>query len=569
MYKRCLCFPLILFLSLLLLAGCTAENSVIPPAGETTAAPVAEDIILAADGQALFTLLRPEIATDEEIALTVSLRKTAGSLLGSMPDIETDWRIPKGLYEPAEFEILIGQTEVEESKAVYESLPYNSYTLRVVGDKLVAACWRDEAYPLLEDMLRELLTSHTENGVCTIPADYSDTRAFSEDLNDIPHYDGYVRRVVDLDDGSYMLYVEKAQLADMEAYCAILRDAGYILYTEHTAADNHFATYMGDGRSIHVYYTACYRTLRIVIDPKGTYRAPRAEDVPLYEKITEPQVSMIGLNNTGNENNAIGLFMAFLLPNGEFIVVDGGFTIPDAHDYVYRRLRELAPDPDNIVIAAWYLTHAHSDHTPAFYNFVTRHHMDIPIRQVVLNFTRSDRYDLRENSTTEVATRTILKLLPETAVVKAHTGQVFHYPGASVEMLFTFDDYLPRELPYVNATSLIFRVSLGGQTVMVLGDASEHITTMACRMYGSYLKSDIVQMSHHGGDGATSELYTLIDPHTALWPAGETKYRQNLERACNRTLLQLAEDLYVARYDVITLVLPYTPVGNNPHRTAP
>ena len=88
-------------------------------------------------------------------------------------------------------------------------------------------------------------------------------------------------------------------------------------------------------------------------------------------------------------------------------------------------------------------------------------------------------------------------------------------------------------------------------------------------MYGSYLKSDIVQMSHHGGDGATPEFYTLISPHTALWPAEETKYRQNLNRECNKTLLKIVQDMYVARYDVITLPLPYTPVGNNTPTAAP
>ena len=58
--------------------------------------------------------------------------------------------------------------------------------------------------------------------------------------------------------------------------------------------------------------------------------------------------------------------------------------------------------------------------------------------------------------------------------------------GVADRVLFTFDDYRPKPLPYVNATSLIFRVNLGGQSVMILGDASEHITPIACKMYGTY-----------------------------------------------------------------------------------
>ena len=565
MSARRILFCLILLLVLPLCTGCVTES----PAADTTAATAASGIRLAADGQCLFSVIRPEDATEEELDTIVYLRKTAKSFFGSTPAADTDWAIPKGRHTPAAFEILIGRTEAEESKAVYAGLPYGSYTVRVVGDKLVIAGWCDEVYPLLRNEIYRLLDTCTENGVCTIPADCNITRNHHSLLDSVPLYDGYVDRVVDLDDGSYMLYIEKADADGMDTYCAALREAGYTLYTEHTAAGNRFATYKGEENNLHVYYTETYRTLRIVIDPAGSPLPARAEDVPAFKEITSPKVSMIGLNYTGTSDAAIGLCMAFLLPSGEFIVVDGGFTVPTESDYVYNRLRELAPDPENIVIAAWYLTHAHIDHTQAFNDFVARHSRDVPIRQVVFNFTHDAFYDPLDGGTTEANVRVILGLLPNTEVIKAHTGQLFHYPGASVEMLFTFDDYLPRELPYVNATSLIFRVTLGGQTVMVLGDASEHITPMACRMYGDYLKSDIVQMSHHGLDGATAEMYSLIAPHTALWPAGETVYAANLDRACNKTLLKMVRDVYVSRFDVITLPLPHTPIGNNERYSAP
>ena len=35
-------------------------------------------------------------------------------------------------------------------------------------------------------------------------------------------------------------------------------------------------------------------------------------------------------------------------------------------------------------------------------------------------------------------------------------------------------------------------------------------------MYGSYLKSDQVQIAHHGGDGCELELYQLVKP-TCVW----------------------------------------------------
>ncbi len=555
----------LLALLCLLLCGCggtdPAAETTVPP--ETTAAPVEPaTITLAADGKCLFSIVRPDAATEEEVTTTVNILNTAEAAFGSAPEADTDWAIPKGRHVVKGFEILIGRTEAEESKAVYRELPYGSYTVRVVGEKLVVAAWEDEAYAKLRNMVYRLLMDNTEDGVCAIPADYNETKSLRTTLDDVPRYAGDISRLVDLGDDSFMFYIEDAEESNFTAYCDRLKGAGYTLYAEHEAADNRFASYIG-AYNLHVYYTAYADEMRIIVDPADTPLPDRAADIAAFQTVTEPKVSMIGLNYSLGEKASNGLCMAFLLPNGEFILVDGGFVVTTETDYLYKRLQEIAPDPNNIVIAGWFLTHAHSDHTPAFDDFVTRHHADVTIRQVVFNFTTEAQYDIKETGTTEAKVRDILAILDKTEVIKTHTGQVFHYPGAAVEMLFTFDDYLPKDLPYVNATSLIFRVDLGGQTTMILGDASEHITPLACKMYGDYLESDIVQVSHHGYDGATPELYNRIGAHTALWPSGQTVFDKQSSRACNQTLFRISRDLYIARFDVITLSLPYTPVGNN------
>ena len=552
-------------LCLLVCVGCDGSSPAVETtvAPETAAAPEPATIPIAADGKCLFSVLRPDEATEEEVSTTVNLLNSAERVFGTKPPADTDWSIPRGRHVDPEFEVLVGQTASEVSKAVYADLPYGSYTIRVVGNKLVVAGWDDEAYPKLRNMVYRLFQDYTKDGVCAIPADYNETKQLNTKLDNVPRYAGDVKRLVDLEDNSYMLYIEKVEVSEFDRYCAQLKDAGYALYAEHTAADNRFATYTGE-YNIHVYYTKYAKSLRIIIDPADSALPARAEDVPAFKEIVTPQVSMIGLNYSGGDKGSNGMCYAFLLPNGEFILVDGGFVVPTETDYLYKRLRELAPDPNNIVIAAWYLTHAHSDHTPAFNDFITRHSTDVTIRQVVYNFTSMEQYALKEAGATAENVRTTLAILENKSdIVKTHTGQVFHYPGATVEMLFTFDDYRPKDLPYVNATSLIFRVTLGGQTIMILGDASEHITPMACKMYGNYLKSDIVQVSHHGYDGATPELYNRIAAHTALWPSGETVFTKQSSRECNQTLFRISKDLFIARFDVITLPLPYTPVGNN------
>ena len=132
-----------------------------------------------------------------------------------------------------------------------------------------------------------------------------------------------------------------------------------------------------------------------------------------------------------------------------------------------------------------------------------------------------------------------------------------------MEILYTYDDFLPGELPYHNTSSLVFRISMGGQTVMVLGDAYTLSNNIMSKMYGNYLKSDIVQVTHHGYQGGTVQVYNLINAPTAIWPGGKQNFPNLSERTENAHVVQMSRDLYVAGSDVITLTLPYTVQNNN------
>ena len=42
--------------------------------------------------------------------------------------------------------------------------------------------------------------------------------------------------------------------------------------------------------------------------------------------------------------------------------------------------------------------------------------------------------------------------------------------------------------------------------------------------YGAYLKSDLLQLSHHGANGACLDLYRLIDPAVCFWACSQRKF---------------------------------------------
>ena len=42
--------------------------------------------------------------------------------------------------------------------------------------------------------------------------------------------------------------------------------------------------------------------------------------------------------------------------------------------------------------------------------------------------------------------------------------------------------------------------------------------------YGDYLKSDVLQVTHHGLIGGDKELYELINPEICFWPINEERF---------------------------------------------
>jgi len=121
-------------------------------------------------------------------------------------------------------------------------------------------------------------------------------------------------------------------------------------------------------------------------------------------------------------------------------------------------------------------------------------------------------------------------------------------------------------LDYFNTSSLVFSVELGGQRFLVTGDASNAALKITTQMYGDYLKSDFVQVAHHGGSTgstgteAVSKTYTLAASPVVLWPTGLEYYPKRLSSPQNATIHELAstKEIFVAGSREVRFTLPYT-----------
>ena len=82
-------------------------------------------------------------------------------------------------------------------------------------------------------------------------------------------------------------------------------------------------------------------------------------------------------------------------------------------------------------------------------------------------------------------------------------------------------------------------------------------------MYGSYLKSDMVQIAHHGMYAGYPNLYETIQAKVLIWPSNAKCLKQQRNDSTVKAALKYASDLYIVNTSQnTTLNLPHT-IKNN------
>ena len=322
---------------------------------------------------------------------------------------------------------------------------------------------------------------------------------------------------------SYVIFQSVATKGNFDNYCATLLSAGFTKYYDSVEGKSVYACFYNDTAILSVSFSSSESALRVTVDHRSKSALP-----PLGEicdgtpGCAKPSLTLFG--DHLYETCDCGMGYIFRLSDGSFVVIDGGMpwpaTIPEAF---YDRLVELS-EGRRIVISAWILTHAHPDHTRVYVELSKSHGADIDVRRVIYNFPG---YLMQLASTHRTWCETEVRFVEEATAryaskpefIRAYTGQHYHLPGMQIDMLFTLDDFRQPFYPLnFNATSLIFRITAEGQTFMFLGDGDPTSIGIISARYGTALKSDVVQVAHHGYYGGTKEGYDLIDAPIVLWP---------------------------------------------------
>lgn len=444
-------------------------------------------------------------------------------------------------------EILIDFTSAPESAELADRLEYDEYGISVSGNKIALMGVRQDAL----DGAKALLLSAIEyvgNGGSTSDLDLF-YKAKDEDCVRIPKMNK-VSLISDAGDGAYQPMLFDADKSDFDAYLSKLLSNGYRVYTENTMASVKTVTLVGGDSVVTLSYSEADRSLRAVAEPLSGTSLPPLE----REKYTPVCPSLIA------QLGAAKVFlMSYIikLDNGEFLVIDSGSN--GCSKYVFDRLMELN-DGKDAVIANWMFTHFHIDHVGGFVTFVANDEFmkHVKIKSVTYNFPQKQVLDTAVGAGDVNNMRAWKSTVEKTGarVYQARTGQRYYFGNAEVELLFTYEDLMPFNIfgDRTNPTSNICSLKIDGQRFIIMGDACGEASSLCVKRYGEWLKSDFVQLSHHGmGDGGTDvEFYKNIGAPYVLYPGRIYKPSPAEKWACEN-----AKEYFLNPEDTTVIALPY------------
>lgn len=203
----------------------------------------------------------------------------------------------------------------------------------------------------------------------------------------------------------------------------------------------------------------------------------------------------------------------FITDKNHAVIIDGGRPAD------MEQLHRLVGDR---TIQAWILTHPHYDHISGFVSEIQKPSVCNRVQRIYYNFPSEEFAVAQPSEELPHVISDFYRLYPNFSdkCVKVDPPLSVNIDELCVDFLFSGGErYLyPRPNLAVNESSLVFKVtSQGMRSVLFLGDLGPEGGRDLLLWQGESLKSDIVQMAHHGHSGVERNVYERIAPKACLW----------------------------------------------------
>ena len=445
-------------------------------------------------------------------------------------------------YDAEAVEIVVGRTDYAESKQVYSSIGYGEAKACVVGNKVVLAAFDIEGLERAIELFKyEINDCKDENGGLRVLSDYAEGEVTNQAMKELPVLSGATpTAIIDSGDGSHTLSFEDLSETLFDAYLNEVTEEGFELYCKNTIEKNDFYTYFKGDKMLYALYLENLKAAKIIISQKtNTDMSVLKTDTSYVKGDKAVLLTQLGLTYAADhekdsgtkhpeaEYYTSGMSYIIRLDDGSFIVVDGGYDKQGDADRLYETMKKQSGS-EQITVAAWVFSHMHSDHVEFFPKFASTYADKVTIERFIYNVPGKGQINGHSDSFSKI--RPILnQYYSDTPKIKAVAGQKFYIRSVEIEILYSFD--ISRNvLKNYNNSSLVFTLKAEGKQVMFMGDYSE-TTPVLNKIYTvQTLKSDVMQVAHHGISDGNNALNRAIAPDYALWPVSGLQIRTEWEK---------------------------------------
>lgn len=236
------------------------------------------------------------------------------------------------------------------------------------------------------------------------------------------------------------------------------------------------------------------------------------------EKEVQPQDAVLGgatLIMLRSQSDSQILSAILQTSQGSLIVIDGG--LGEDGDYLRSQIQARGSH-----VAAWLITHPHGDHAGALYRILQDEaagiRSGIQIDGIYYSFAAPEWYTIHDPSEQTMAHAIIGSFagLPETMLHTVGRGQTIQVDDVTIQVM---NDRYETGSDKGNNAGIVYRLWVNGRSILFLGDMAEEGGRRLLSENGAEaLKSDIVQMAHHGQNGVDEEFYKAVNPEICLWP---------------------------------------------------
>ena len=292
----------------------------------------------------------------------------------------------------------------------------------------------------------------------------------------------------------------------------LLFDAGFAETSAKKEGKAVFRLFKNGDTTVYMTRLPGQQALRIVEKKHDAFVSePAAPAGPYPTLLTQVKLSYISVD--------CGMTYVLRLSDGRFVLLDSGYNEYEEDAHLLDLLNEQNVLGGKPKIAAWFFSHAHEDHFGGFCALMEHFADKVTVESVIYNFP------MESAGGPPTPFYRILAQHPEIRIVIARTGQVYHFADAVLTALFTGEDLLPESCGNLNDSSLVLRLEVNGKRVLLLGDAQGQASDCIMERLGEEsVRSDIVQVGHHGYGGGSDTLYRASDPELLLWPCPDYWY---------------------------------------------